>query len=366
MFTTRAGLLAAAAVGAMALASCGSSDSDDKTTAAAGSGGGEAKKTYDIVLSNNYMGNEWRPQMVNVAKFVADAGENKGRVNLQVQISDATPAAQIQSLQSVIRKKPDAIMIDAASGTALNPTIEQACKAGILVFSFDQVVTAPCAYKLPQDYEAQAEDAVNWLGTQLDGKGKILMDTGLAGIPLSETYVRVWKKVLAEKYPGIEVVGTFESQYAPGPELQGVSAQLARNPKVDGILSGAYIASDIKALKQAGRPMVPMTGLDFNGGQKQCAAEKLKCFFIGAPAFVSGMAIDAIVKELDEPGSVPKESVYWDTNYVSDAGQIEFPKKQKLEVLEPDVNYYPDGSDSLVTPITYGDYEMTAADVLGK
>ena len=365
MFTTRAGLLAAAAVGAMALASCGSS-SDDGTSASASGGGGAKKDSYDIVLSNNYMGNEWRPQMVNAAKFVANAGANKGRVKLQVQISDATPAAQIQSLQSIIRKKPDAIMIDAASATALNPTLEQACKAGILVFSFDQVVSAPCAYKLPQDYEAQAADAVNWLGTQLGGKGNILMDTGLAGIPLSETYVRVWKKTLAEKYPGIKVVGTFESQYAPGPELQGVSAQLARNPKVDGILSGAYVASDIKALKQAGRPMVPITGLDFNGGQKQCATAKLKCFFIGAPAFVSGMAIDAIVKELDQKGSVPKESVYWDTNYVSEAGQVDFPKRQKLEVLKAGENYFPDGSDSLVTPISYGDYGMTAEDVLAK
>lgn len=364
MFTARAGLIAVAAAGAMALASCGSSSSD---TAASGSGGGGAKKSsYDIVLSNNYMGNEWRPQMVNAAKFVAGAGANKGRVKLQVQISDATPAAQIQSLQSIIRKKPDAIMIDAASGTALNPTIAQACKAGILVFSFDQVVTAPCAYKLPQDYEAQAADAVNWLGTQLKGKGNILMDTGLPGIPLSATYVKVWKQTLAAKYPGIKVVGTFESQYAPGPELQGVSAQLARNPKVDGILSGAYVASDIKALKQAGRPMVPMTGLDFNGGQKQCASQKLKCFFIGAPAFVSGMAIDSIVKELDSKGSVPKESVYWDTNYVSEAGQVDFPKVQKLEVLKAGANYYPDGSDSLVTPISYGDYGLTAADVLGK
>ncbi|EHN10514.1 ribose ABC transporter substrate-binding protein [Patulibacter medicamentivorans] len=311
------------------------------------------------------MGNEWRPQMVNVAKFVAGSADYRDKVKLDVRISDATPAAQIQSLQSVIRKKPDAIMIDAASATALNPTLEQACKAGILVFSFDQVVTAPCAYKLPQDYEAQATDAVNWLGTQLKGKGKILMDTGLPGIPLSETYVKVWKKVLAEKYPGIEVVGTFSSQYAPGPELQGVSAQLARNPKIDGILSGAYVASDIKALKQAGRPMVPMTGLDFNGGQKQCATEKLKCFFIGAPAFVSGMAIERIVKVLDG-GQQPKQEVYFDTNYVSEAGQIDFPHTQKLETLKAGENYYPDGADSLVTPISFGAHDITAADVLGK
>jgi len=364
MFVRKEVLLAAVVATALALSSCGSSGS---TGSNASSGNGGAKKaSYNIVLSNNYMGNEWRPQMENVAKFVAGAGANKGRVNLDIRNTDATPAAQIQSLQSVIRQKPDAIMIDAASATALNPTLEQACQAGILVFSFDQVVTAPCAFKLPQDYTAQATDAVNWLGTQLKGKGNILMDTGLPGIPLSETYVKVWTQTLKDKYPGINVVGTFSSQYAPGPELQGVSALLSRNPQIDGILSGAYIASDIKALQQAGRPMVPMTGLDFNGGQRQCAAENLKCFFIGAPAFVSGMAIDSIVKELDKKGSVPKEAVYFDTNYVSKAGEIEFPHTQKLDTLKAGVNYYPDQSDSLVTPISYGDYGLTAADVLAK
>jgi ribose transport system substrate-binding protein len=171
--------------------------------------------------------------------------------------------------------------------------------------------------------------------------------------------------VLADRYPGIEVVGTFESQYAPGPELQGVSAQLARNPQIDGILSGAYIASDIKALEQAGRPMVPMTGLDFNGGQKQCEERRLKCFFIGAPAFVSGMAIERIVRVLDG-GDQPKDEIYWDTNYVSAAGDIDFGAQQRVEPLKDGENYYADGSDSLVTPITYGDWDITAEDVLAK
>ena len=43
-------------------------------------------------------------------------------------------------------QKPDAILVDAASDAALNPTIKKACDAGIVVISFDQVVTEPCAY----------------------------------------------------------------------------------------------------------------------------------------------------------------------------------------------------------------------------
>jgi ribose transport system substrate-binding protein len=349
--------LAVLAAGVIA-AGCGSSGGKSATA----SGGG---KKYTVFLSNNYMGNEWRPQMENVAKYVATSPKYKDKVSLQIRNVNLTPAAQIQSLQSMIRQKPDAIMVDAASPTALNPTIQQACSAGILVFSFDQVVTAPCAYKLPQDYEKQGLDMVNWMGTVLKGKGNILMDTGLPGIPISETFVKVWKQTLAQKYPGIHVVGTFSSQYAPGPELQGVSAQLARNPKIDGVLSGGYCSSDIKALQRAGRKLVPMTCLDVNGNEQACTKANLPCFFMGAPAFVSGIAVEHIVDLLSKKATHPKSEPYFSTNFVSKAGDVTFPHQQQVQPLKTGVNYYPTESAALITPITYSPWKMTPADVLG-
>jgi ribose transport system substrate-binding protein len=322
-------------------------------------------KKYTIYLSNNYMGNEWRPQMENVAKIVADSSQYKNTVSLQIRNVQLTPADQIQSLQSIIREKPAAIMVDAASPTALNPTLTEACNAGILVFSFDQVVTAPCAYKLPENYQAEAEDMANWMGTELKGKGNILMDTGLPGIAISTTFLSVWKKVLAQKYPGIKVVGTFSSQYAPGPELQGVSSDLAQSPHINGILRGGYCSSDIEALKRAGRPLVPMTCLDINGNEQQCAKAKLPCFFFGAPAYVSGIAVQHIVNLLEKKASYPKSEPYYNTNFVTKQGDIKFTHVQTLQPLTPGVNYYPTDSAALVTPITYGSWNLTPKQVLG-
>ena len=319
-----------------------------------------------MYLSNNYMGNEWRPQMENVAKYIAAQEPYNEKVDLQIRNVELTPAAQIQSLQTIIRDEPDAIMVDAASPTALNPVLKQACSQGILVFSFDQVVTEPCAYKLPEDYEAQALDMANWLGTQLHGKGNILMDTGLPGIAIATTFEEVWKKTLEEKYPEINIVGTFESQYAPGPELQGVSQNLAQNQEINGILSGGYCSSDVKALKQAGRELVPMTCLDVNGNEQVCEEEGLPCFFFGAPAFVSGIALEHAVNLLDGSEEYEKEEPYFETNFLSKKGDIEFENVQETEPLTPGVNYYPKESPSLITPITYEPWEMTPADVLGE
>jgi len=340
------------------VAACGNTAPTNAVAAAPGA-------KYTVVLSNNYMGNDWRPQMENVAKFVATSTKYKDKVDLQIRNSAGTAAAQIQSLQSIIRQKPAAIMIDAASPTALNPTIAQACAAGILVFSFDQVVTADCAYKLPQDYSAQGADMINFLAKAMGGKGNILMDTGLPGIPISETFVKVWKQTIAEKYPNIKVVGTFSSQYAAGPELQGVSALLASNPKVDGILSGGYCSSDITALTTAGRKLVPMTCLDANGNEQACVKASLSCLFIGAPAFVSGIALQHIVDILSKSASHPKSEAYYDANFVTTSGDNGFLAQQKVVQLKDGVNFYPNDSAALITPVTFGDFNIKPSDVLG-
>lgn len=360
----RKAFIAAAAVAACALAAgCGSASSGGGGSSNKSSGG--SAKKYTVVLSNNYMGNEWRPQMENAAKVLAASSAYKNRVNLEIRNVALTPALQIASLQTIVRQKPDAIMVDAASPTALNATLEEACKAGILVVTFDQIADTPCAYKMPQNYAAEAQDMVNWLGTVLKGKGNILMDTGLPGIPISTTFLKVWKQTLAQKYPGIKVVGTYSSQYAPGPELQGVSAALAQNPKIDGILSGGYITSQITAFNRAGRKPVPATGLDVNGNAQQCEKLKLPCFFIGAPSFVSAMAVQNIVKILDKSQPVPKSLPYWTTNYVSTAGNVKFPHVQNLQPVKEGTSIYKNESPSLITPITYGPPELNAKSVLG-
>ena len=90
--------------------------------------------------------------MERVAEVSVNKGPLDGRVDLQIENVENTVQAQINSLNNIIRQKPDAILVDAGSAAALNPTIKKACDAGIVVISFDQVVTEPCAYALASDW----------------------------------------------------------------------------------------------------------------------------------------------------------------------------------------------------------------------
>jgi len=131
-----------------------------------------AGKKYTVYLSNNFVGNDWRQQMERVAGVSVKKGPLAGRVDLKIENVENTAQAQINSLNNIIRAKPDAILIDASSAEALNPTIKKACDAGILVISFDQVVSEPCAYALESDWNRIPAVLAEWMAGQLGGKGR--------------------------------------------------------------------------------------------------------------------------------------------------------------------------------------------------
>ena len=100
----------------------------------------------------------------------------------------------------MISDKVDAIMINPASDTALDSIIEEACKQGILVVSFDQGVTAPCAYNIGVDYVKLGEIHAQWMADTLGGKGNVVINRGVSGFPADKNLYQGTRNIL-DKYP---------------------------------------------------------------------------------------------------------------------------------------------------------------------
>ncbi len=104
-----------------------------------------------IALSNNYAGNSWRQAMLKSWEKVTGQAVKDGVVaeasappHRKIEVTEQ--AAQIQNL---ILQGYQAIVINAASPDALNGAVKQACDAGIIVVSFDGIVTEkPCAWRV--------------------------------------------------------------------------------------------------------------------------------------------------------------------------------------------------------------------------
>ena len=77
---------------------------------------------------------------------------------------------------------------------------------------------------------------------------------------------------------------------------------MPRTPQIDGILTAGYGTGAIQALKDAGRPLVPIVMFAYNGSATACATETepgLKCFIYTHPPYLSAEAIKLAVDILD-------------------------------------------------------------------
>ena len=323
-------------------------------------------KTYKIYLSNNFVGNDWRQQMLRSVQVVANKAPMAGRVILTINNAETTVQAQINSLNNIIREKPDAILIDASSGDALNPTIERACAAGIVVVSFDQVVTADCAYKLQSNFDTMGTNQAAWMVAALGGKGNVIIDRGLAGAPVAERFVKLFEDVLKQS-PDIKIVGYYNGDYSLGPEQAGVANLLAANPQIDGVLTQAYGTGAMKAFQDAGRKMVPIVAAAFNGTAVACLKTTGATCVLGAnPPYLSGEALRLSVDVLDGKKPASKD-VLLDNPLLTNAPvEGKYLPGAKFTKLESGKNAFPALAPGISLPISPDWVEITAADAAGS
>jgi ribose transport system substrate-binding protein len=326
-----------------------------------------AGKKYTIYLSNGLIGNDWLQQMQRSAEVAVKKPPLADRVDLHIETVENSAQAQINSLNNIIAAKPDAILVHAASLDALNPTIEAACAAGIVVISFSQVVTAPCPYKLNTNWDSVNHDIPVWLANVLGGKGKIIVDRGLPGSPISEASNKEIEKVM-KQFPGIEIVGWYTSNYALGDEQSGVASLLAANPEIDGILTAGYGTGAIQALKDAGRPLVPIVMFAYNGSATECATEKepgLKCFIYTHPPYLSAEAIKLAVDILDGHPPASKTVLGDYPRLTTDMVKGDFSPGSDIRKLEIGKNVFPDLPPGLVLPASPDWVNISAQEAAG-
>src|SRR6476660_6305360 len=138
-------------------------------------------KKWKIALSNSFIGNKWRIEMENLFKAACKMPPYKTEVDCSVYNSGNDVSKQTQQISNLISQGVDAIVVNAASPTGLNGIIGQACARGILVVSYDNVVTAPCAAKVNTDQLKFGQVLAADLVRRMKGKGNVIMVTGVPG-----------------------------------------------------------------------------------------------------------------------------------------------------------------------------------------
>lgn len=208
-----------------------------------------AEGDWVIALSNAYYGNTWRHQMVEAFEGAATEAKEDGLISdFIVMNGDGSVAAQNSAIAELILRGVDMIAVNAASETAVNGVIEQACEAGIIVVSFDSIASAPCNYQLNFDFKgykmAQARAALDLIG----GKGNIIQVRGVAGSAPDEAMFAAQNEVLKE-YPDINVAAVVVGQATASVAQAAITNVLPSLPRIDAVL--AQGGSDDVGIAQA-------------------------------------------------------------------------------------------------------------------
>ncbi|RIV28152.1 hypothetical protein D2Q93_03705 [Alicyclobacillaceae bacterium I2511] len=224
------------------------------------------KGPYVVGFSNSNMGNTWRAQSLADLQNLFNQYQAKGIVSkLIVDNANDSVTTQISQIEDLIAEHVNLILINAASETGLNPVIEKAYQAGIVVVGFNNIVSSPYAENRDVNQGAFGASMAQGLAQLLNGKGNIVMVEGIPGAAGSTIRENAALPVF-NKYPGIHIVANVSGQWTETGAKTAMLNVLATHPEpIAGVWGqGGMSMGIVQALQQAGRPLVPITATGMN------------------------------------------------------------------------------------------------------
>ncbi len=270
---------------------------------------------YKIYLSMSYVGNDWQTEAANMVKAMAQTPALKDKVDLEVQVAGTDAQKQIQQINSMVQAGAKAIVVYPISPTALNRAIKNACSKGVVVVTYDAVVTEPCAHTISIDQHEAGRVTAEWLAKTLGGKGNIVMITGVPGTSVDRERTEAAKEVFA-KYPGIKIIAEGTGMWSQATARTELSKIVATNgwDKIDGLWMqvGCFTAASMQL--EAGiadDKIKPCAGESANGhrvqmlppgtvkGEGSYRSFGYRSISYGSPPYSGALALKLAVAKLD-------------------------------------------------------------------
>lgn len=266
---------------------------------------------YRIGFSNGFSGNSWRAMCIAALK--AEAAKHDDIADLIIVDGQGDINKQVNDIESLVTQQVDAILTIPNSGDAVAPAIARATREGIVTVPFNLPVSGErWSTYVGTDPENKGKALGGWLNDALGGKGKIV---ALGGLPGNSYTATAWKGAQSAFADDVEVL-TFRDAFWEEDRAKVIMADLiAAYPQIDGIwCDGGQVATGAtKALLDAGRPLVPVTGDDYNGLLKLYEAQrenhpKFDFGLMSEPTWQSAVALNAALTLL-RGGEVAKRQL---------------------------------------------------------
>lgn len=313
---------------------------------------------YKLAVVNGFVGNTWRIQMIQTAKAYVEQPEIAAQIEEFKAVSTGTDvAAQLGAIEDFINQGFDAIVTIAVSPEGFDRVIRLADRNDVVLVPFDNVLDTDKVMQVNKDQHEMGRMYARWLIEQLGDQteGKILEVRGLQGNSVDRDRHNGFRELMepAGNWDIVEVVGNWDDGTA-----QKVTADaIAVHSEFAGVVVQGGTTGTVRAMLDAGHPLVPIAGETENGYRKllaQYGPEGLKGKSIGQSPGMVAIAIKAALAALDgeimpQLISVPIPSATWDE-------------------MEAGKNYWPDLTDNFFTVNEFPPcgVNITAREIMAK
>lgn len=221
----------------------------------------EVFEPVTVGYSNGLITHAWRTQMM--ADIQQDFNLYKGMGwcdELIIQNAGFDVDLQINQIRNLINSGVDLLLINPNSVTALNPVIEEAVDAGVMVMVVDQTVASEAPYQvLGNSYQWMAGQA-KWVFEKMGGKGKLVYLSGVDGQPANTDRDNGLMDTLAD-YPNIELLTKANGNWDPSTSQQAMADVLAAFPEIDAVVAhDGQVMGTLRAFESAGREFPIING----------------------------------------------------------------------------------------------------------
>ena len=306
--TRTAGVIAVAGVSSVLLAACGSSSSSSTVAASSGTGSAAAASCNGKKIAF-VMGAESDPFFQAMKVGATDETAKQGATLIwQGDPKEYSPATQIPVVDQVLAQQPDALVLIPTDPDALQAEVTKAVAANVVVANVDTHVT-----DLSQvltfitgdnaDGGAKAADAIaTAIGYKAGTKYKVVV--GLSSETATTNVARLegFKKAIADKYAGVEIVDVAYSQSKPEVANTNVNNWLTKYPDLNGIFAidgtnGQGAAAALQAKGLTGK--IALVGYDaYPDNVKLIKTGVFTALVAQDPATEARQAVDSVCTKL--------------------------------------------------------------------
>ena len=187
------------------------------------------------------------PKAINNPYFDASftgaqtACEELGATCEYVGPTDATGAAQVEFINTVVQQGFSALVVSAADQEAIIPALQQAQTRGLTVVTFDADVTDPAARSVfiqPSSTELIGQQQIAWAAEQIGSEGEIAILSAAATAENQNAWIEVMEAELEKpEYSGMELVEIAYGDDDAAKSAEKAAGLLQAHPELKAIIA---------------------------------------------------------------------------------------------------------------------------------